>query len=100
LREVAELGGDLLVPRGAGVESEVELAFAALHQLLRPVLTRLGRLPAPRASALRGAFGLAETEPTGSTSSWRPWPARPGGEAAAAAVPDIATPGAADASAR
>jgi hypothetical protein len=44
------------------VESEIQLAFAALHQLLRPVLDRLERLPGPQADALRGAFGLVDTE--------------------------------------
>jgi DNA-binding CsgD family transcriptional regulator len=48
---------------GVGVESEVELPFAGLHQILRPVLDRLDRLPAPQASALRGAFGHADTRP-------------------------------------
>jgi DNA-binding CsgD family transcriptional regulator len=49
---------------GAGVESESELAFAALHQLVRPVLHHVERLPDPQATALRGAFGLATTEGT------------------------------------
>jgi DNA-binding CsgD family transcriptional regulator len=61
LQDAAEQARDLYVLRGAGVEAEVELAFAALHQLLRPVLDRLEYLPGPQASALRGAFGLAET---------------------------------------
>ncbi|MEU5879074.1 hypothetical protein [Spirillospora sp. NPDC047279] len=43
-----------------GVETELELPFAALHQLLLPVLDRLGSLPASEAAALRGAFGMAE----------------------------------------
>ncbi|WP_192810262.1 ATP-binding protein [Actinomadura rudentiformis] len=43
-----------------GVETEVELPFAALHQLLLPVLDRLGALPALQAAALRGAFGMEE----------------------------------------
>jgi DNA-binding CsgD family transcriptional regulator len=43
-----------------GIESESPLAFAALHRLLRPVLPYLGRLPAPQARALRGAFGEQE----------------------------------------
>src|SRR5262249_3473761 len=47
------------VLRAAGVEAEVELPFAALHQLLLPLLDRLGRLPAPQAAALQTAFGLA-----------------------------------------
>ena len=44
----------------AGRESERDLAFAGLHQLLRPVLGRLAGLPARQAEALRGAFGLSE----------------------------------------
>jgi DNA-binding CsgD family transcriptional regulator len=44
--------------RVAGVESEMELAFAGLHQLLSPVLDRLNRLPVPQGEALRSAFGL------------------------------------------
>ncbi|HEX6445624.1 MAG TPA: AAA family ATPase [Streptosporangiales bacterium] len=48
------------VLRCDGVESEAELPFAALHQLLRPVLDRIDALPGPQAAALRGAFGLAE----------------------------------------
>src|SRR5689334_18825191 len=42
----------------AGVESEMDLPFAALHQLCTPLLTRLTALPAPQAQALRVAFGL------------------------------------------
>ncbi|HJY43967.1 MAG TPA: ATP-binding protein, partial [Propionibacteriaceae bacterium] len=45
--------------RATGVESEFELPFAAMHQLLRPVLSYVDRLPAPQASALGMAFGLA-----------------------------------------
>ncbi|WP_328418206.1 AAA family ATPase [Micromonospora sp. NBC_00389] len=47
------------VLRGAGVETDVELPFAALHLLLHPALDRLDALPGPQAAALRGAFGLA-----------------------------------------
>src|SRR5262249_34936903 len=43
-----------------GVESESDLAFAGLHQLLRPVLRIVDDLPAPQARALRGALGLEE----------------------------------------
>jgi predicted ATP-dependent serine protease len=46
------------VLRATGVESEFELPFAALHQLLRPVLGHTDRLPAPQAAALGAAFGL------------------------------------------
>jgi DNA-binding CsgD family transcriptional regulator len=44
--------------RAAGVESEMELAFAGLHQLCGPMLGRLPRLAAPQRAALRSAFGL------------------------------------------
>src|SRR5215468_8039451 len=47
------------VVRAAGVQSEMELAFAGLHQVCAPMLYRLGRLPSPQAGALRVAFGLA-----------------------------------------
>jgi hypothetical protein len=53
---------DLRVLRAVGVESEMELAFAALHQLCAPVLDRLGRLPGPQQAALRVAFGLSGGE--------------------------------------
>jgi DNA-binding CsgD family transcriptional regulator len=43
-----------------GRESEQNLAFAGLHQLLRPVLHRLASLPPRQAAALRGAFALSE----------------------------------------
>jgi DNA-binding CsgD family transcriptional regulator len=48
----------MTVLRAAGVESEAELPFAALHQLLRPVLELAGRLPGHQAAALAGALGL------------------------------------------
>ena len=51
---------DLRVVRAAGVESEMELAFAGLHQLCAPLLDRLEQLPAPQRDALGTAFGLWE----------------------------------------
>ncbi|WP_433194636.1 AAA family ATPase [Nocardia sp. CA-107356] len=42
----------------AGVESELELPFAALHQLCGPVIGRAVRLPEPQQRALAVAFGL------------------------------------------
>jgi DNA-binding CsgD family transcriptional regulator len=42
-----------------GRESESKLAFAGLHQLLRPVLPRAAGLPGRQAEALLGALGLA-----------------------------------------
>ncbi|HEY6886580.1 MAG TPA: ATP-binding protein, partial [Solirubrobacter sp.] len=47
------------VARIAGVESEMELPFAGLHQLCAPMLDRLDALPPPQQDALRVAFGLA-----------------------------------------
>jgi hypothetical protein len=43
--------------QATGVESELELPFATLHQLLRPVLTGVDQLPAVQARALHGALG-------------------------------------------
>jgi DNA-binding CsgD family transcriptional regulator len=43
----------------SGVEAESDLAFAGLHELLRPVLGYLGELPGTQAGALAGALGLA-----------------------------------------
>ncbi|SDS94202.1 helix-turn-helix transcriptional regulator [Actinopolymorpha singaporensis] len=58
LDHAAESAAGLRVLRAAGVESEAELPFAGLHQLLRPVLGRLPALPGPQRRALEGAFGL------------------------------------------
>ena len=46
------------VSRAVGVESEMELAFAALQQLCAPMIDRLDRLPGPQQDALGVAFGL------------------------------------------
>ncbi len=45
--------------RCAGVESEYDLTFAGLEQLFRPLHDLVDRLPAPQASALRGALGVS-----------------------------------------
>jgi DNA-binding CsgD family transcriptional regulator len=50
---------DLKVVRAVGVESEMELAFASLHQLCGPMLELLERLPAPQRHALEIVFGLS-----------------------------------------
>ncbi|HWG64983.1 MAG TPA: AAA family ATPase [Streptosporangiaceae bacterium] len=46
------------VERATGIQSEMELAFAALHQLCAPMLDHLNGLPVPQRDALRTAFGL------------------------------------------
>ena len=45
--------------RVAGMESEMELAFAGLHQLCAPILDRLERVPGPQRGALETTFGLS-----------------------------------------
>jgi DNA-binding CsgD family transcriptional regulator len=50
---------DLTVVRAAGVQSDMELAYASLHQLCGPLLDRLEGLPAPQRDALRIVFGLS-----------------------------------------
>ena len=47
------------VARIAGVESEMELPLAGLHQLCAPMLGRLGALPKPQRGALGVALGLS-----------------------------------------
>src|SRR5712672_1709040 len=47
------------VARVAGVQSEMELAFAGLQQLCAPMLDRVEGLPVPQRDALRTAFGLS-----------------------------------------
>jgi DNA-binding CsgD family transcriptional regulator len=51
------------IVRAAGVESEMELAFAGLHALCMPLLDRLEHLPPPQRDALSTAFGLSAGPP-------------------------------------
>ncbi|MFE3029633.1 AAA family ATPase [Nocardia tengchongensis] len=51
---------DCQVFRVVGVQSEMELVFAGLHQLCAPMLDRVDTLPDPQRDALRAAFGLYE----------------------------------------
>jgi hypothetical protein len=46
------------IARAAGVQPEMELAFAGLHQLCVPMLGRVEHLPAPQRDALRTVFGM------------------------------------------
>jgi len=55
--------GGCRVARAAGVQTDMELAFAGLHQLSAPMLSRAGHLPVPQQDALRIAFGLAVGPP-------------------------------------
>ena len=54
-----ESATDLTMLQAAGCEAEMELAFAALHQLCAPLLDRLDGLPGPQREALATTFGLS-----------------------------------------
>src|SRR5215831_15787483 len=58
LNYAIQSAADLRLARVAGVESEMELAFAALQQCCLPLLDRLEQLPDPQRDALGVAFGL------------------------------------------
>jgi DNA-binding CsgD family transcriptional regulator len=51
------------VARAAGVQTEMELAFAGLHQLCRPMLDHAGELPVPQREALQTALGISAGPP-------------------------------------
>jgi len=59
LRYCARQASGCRLVRVAGVESEMQLPFAALHQLCAPMLASVAGLPEPQRQALRVAFGLA-----------------------------------------
>src|SRR6516225_9615881 len=59
LEHLIASASDLTVVRAVGVESEMELAYASLHQLCVPLLDRLDRLPGPQRQALEVVFGLS-----------------------------------------
>jgi AAA ATPase domain len=63
LGDVMEHAGDLQIVRTVAVESEMTLAFAAVHQLLSPLLPGTNRLPEPQRRALSVAFGLVSGPP-------------------------------------
>jgi DNA-binding CsgD family transcriptional regulator len=59
LHHLADQAPDFVVICADGVESEMELPYAALHQLCTPILTFLARLPTRQRVALSVAFGLS-----------------------------------------
>jgi DNA-binding CsgD family transcriptional regulator len=59
LKHLADAAPDLTVVWAIGVESEMELPYASLHQLCAPMLERLDGLPAPQRQALEIVFGLS-----------------------------------------
>jgi DNA-binding CsgD family transcriptional regulator len=60
LEYLTEQASGCRVARAAGVECEMELAFAGLHQLCAPMLDRWERLPGPQRDALGVVFGLTD----------------------------------------
>src|SRR5215217_1943420 len=63
LKYLVDSASEVTVARAVGVESEMELAFAGLHQLCGPMLDRLPRLPAPQREALKVVFGRSSGAP-------------------------------------
>src|SRR5919198_4320477 len=59
LEYTTESAPDLRALRALGVESEMEVAFATLHQLCAPMLDRLVHLPDPQRDALETVFGMS-----------------------------------------
>jgi pimeloyl-ACP methyl ester carboxylesterase/tetratricopeptide (TPR) repeat protein len=60
LQDARDRATDMHVLAVRGVQSEAELPFAGLHQLLRPALNLIDQIPVPQARALSGALGLGE----------------------------------------
>ena len=59
LRYLAGQAAGFTLARAVGVESEMELPYAGLHQLCAPMLGRLGSLSGPQRRGLGVAFGMA-----------------------------------------
>ena len=71
LEHAAASAGAATVLRVRGVESEVEVAFGGLHELLRPVLDERERLPPPQRVALERALGLVAGAAAGAAARGR-----------------------------
>ncbi len=63
LEYLTAVASNLTVLRAAGVESEMELAYAGLHQLCGPLLDRIATLPGPQRQALEIVFGRSAGAP-------------------------------------
>jgi len=61
----ADMAQDMRVCGVTGIQTEIGMEFAALHQLLVPFLPGIAELPGPQRQALQVAFGLAEGPPAG-----------------------------------
>jgi len=58
LEHLVDSASEMTILRATGVESEMELAFAGLHQLFLPLQDRFDLVPAPQLEALETVFGL------------------------------------------
>ncbi len=67
----AETAQDFQLARAVGVESEMELPFAALHQLCCPMLSRIGALPSPQRCCAWSMMRSGWTRPP--PGCWRSW---------------------------
>jgi DNA-binding CsgD family transcriptional regulator len=63
LADLAARASDLQTIQISGAESEMELAYAAVHQLCAPLQPGIDRLPDPQKKALQVALGLCDGQP-------------------------------------
>ncbi|MFG3662291.1 AAA family ATPase [Streptomyces sp. NPDC047706] len=63
LEYLADHASRVTVTRARGIEADMELPYASLHQLCSPFLTEIEALPGPQRDALRVAFGIAAGDP-------------------------------------
>ena len=62
LEHLMRTASDLMILQAVGVESEMELPFASLHQLCGPLLDRMDVLPTPQRQAMETVFGLSDAQ--------------------------------------
>jgi hypothetical protein len=80
LEDLCTRADDVVLIRGAGVESEAELAFAGLHQMFSQMIReKLDLLPDPQRDAIRIAFGESSAGPPKPVSSRSGGPESAGG---------------------
>lgn len=63
LEYVSARASEVTVTRARGIEADMELPYASLHQLCAPFLAEVDALPGPQRDALRVAFGMAAGDP-------------------------------------
>jgi DNA-binding CsgD family transcriptional regulator len=63
LEDLISRSAGMRVERARGVQAEMELAFAGLHQLCAPMQDLIKRLPGPQRDAIATAFGLSKGDP-------------------------------------